>query len=645
MPRFRITGPDGRNYEVNAPEGATQADVLAYVQQQAGQQAPSPQQRAMDATRAQQDAERIGEMSWPEKLAVGVGRGFNDIGQGVKQLGLQAGEALGLADEGRAAEYTHQVGDELAAYETLRKDSPYLTGGGRIVGNIAALPIPGGAGGTMAARIGTSALAGAAQGGLRFAGEGESRLENAAIGGTVGALMPPAIAGVLKAGKVTTGAVKKAADWLAKAMPNMTRAQQERAAAQMIREAAANPAALTRAANPQQFVAGTQQTLAEATDDVGMAGLQRTLQSMNPEFNNRVSQIAGANNTARVEALRQGFGGADEASAVAIEQARNQATQPLLDAARKVKGVDTKPTLRLADRILRAREGNDTVTGIIQRVRDILGREGMDDVQRLHNARQEIGNILGGLSPAQQSGKAASRELLAIRQSLDTQIGKASPEFRQFLRQFADMSKDAGRVRMGQELLGKSAASLDASGNPVLMPAQFARAADDLDRVAKAATGFRKESAARLMTPEQQALVGNVRADLDRVARLSQGKAIGSNTAQNAAGMARVQDTMLGGDSATKLLPRIADAIPIINSMRRHFGNKTMEVVQDMMTNPQAAAQILARFPPAQRAQVQSLFSDPRFLEVLQGLQVAGPAPVAAAFVGAPNAPRGPQQP
>ncbi|MGH8060985.1 MAG: hypothetical protein ACREO7_03105 [Pseudoxanthomonas sp.] len=39
MPTYRITGPDGGSYEVTAPEGATQEQVLAYAQQNA-QQAP-----------------------------------------------------------------------------------------------------------------------------------------------------------------------------------------------------------------------------------------------------------------------------------------------------------------------------------------------------------------------------------------------------------------------------------------------------------------------------------------------------------------------------------------------------------------------------------------------------------------------------
>lgn len=31
MPKYKITGPDGKSYVVNAPEGASQDDVLAYV--------------------------------------------------------------------------------------------------------------------------------------------------------------------------------------------------------------------------------------------------------------------------------------------------------------------------------------------------------------------------------------------------------------------------------------------------------------------------------------------------------------------------------------------------------------------------------------------------------------------------------------
>ena len=32
MPNYRITSPDGRTFNVNAPEGATKEDAIAYIQ-------------------------------------------------------------------------------------------------------------------------------------------------------------------------------------------------------------------------------------------------------------------------------------------------------------------------------------------------------------------------------------------------------------------------------------------------------------------------------------------------------------------------------------------------------------------------------------------------------------------------------------
>lgn len=43
MPRYEITSPDGRKFEVTAPEGATQESILSYAQQQFGQLPPTPE--------------------------------------------------------------------------------------------------------------------------------------------------------------------------------------------------------------------------------------------------------------------------------------------------------------------------------------------------------------------------------------------------------------------------------------------------------------------------------------------------------------------------------------------------------------------------------------------------------------------------
>lgn len=62
--------------------------------------------------------------NYGEKLkerAAGLGRGFTDIGQGLKQMGLQAGETAGLVPSGSAEKYTEQKNNEEKWYQQSRK--------------------------------------------------------------------------------------------------------------------------------------------------------------------------------------------------------------------------------------------------------------------------------------------------------------------------------------------------------------------------------------------------------------------------------------------------------------------------------------------------------------------------------------------
>lgn len=667
------------------------------------------------AERSRLNAQQLAEMNPAEKLAVGFQRGLRDVYHGAQQLGAQIGEGVGVYPKGTASDFTRSKEEELNLFDPLAKDSPVLAGGARIAGNIAALPIPGGVGASTGARVATGALAGAAQGGIGFTREGESRGKNTLLGGTIGAVLPAAVEGVLKTGKVTAGGVRKVADALKGAMPNMTPAMRERAAAQMIRDAASNPDVLASLSRAQQHVPGTRQTLAEAADDIGLAGLQRHLAAKSPELNTRIQGLAQDNNAARVAMIQGAFGGADEGAAVAIEAARDAATRPMLrtayaqaprietrakeglglldsvkgkrmsasdfgaitetakimravqrgamtlddanaalaqfgptsktardalmaSAARLNQGVNLRPVIKHADRILKRREGNDTISAVIGDVRNKLAAAA-DDVERLHNVRQEIGYILGGQSTQHgMAGKDASAELMSLRQALDDRIAKAAPEFKRWLTEYAGRSKDAGRVRMGAELLSKSAPNFDALGNPVLSPAKFANAANDLDRTARAATGFRKETAARLLTPEQQQTIGAVRSDLDRVANLNKGMGPNSVTAAN---MHAIEGLMqAAGNAAGNAAPRgLMAMMPVLKGIQAKFSGETIDVLQNALMDPAYAQQVLARFPPQQRAQVASLFQNPQFIRWIRGAGAAGGMAGAAGATGA-----GPQQ-
>lgn len=153
--RYEITSPEGKRFEVNAPDGASQEDVLAYAQQQFKANAYRPI-KATD------------EMSGGEKFLAGVGKGFVDIGRG-------AGQMLGLVDQ--------KTIDEAKARDAeLTNTGAGLAGNilGTVAASAPALFVPG------AASIPGAAAVGGAMSALQPVGTDESRLKNTVIGAALG---------------------------------------------------------------------------------------------------------------------------------------------------------------------------------------------------------------------------------------------------------------------------------------------------------------------------------------------------------------------------------------------------------------------------------------------------------------------------
>lgn len=157
MPRYEITSPEGKRFEVNAPDGASQEDVLAYAQQQFTQ--PAPKYQPISPT---------DDMSGTEKFLAGMGKGFVDLGRGVGQM-------LGLVDQ-------------QSIDEARKTDAPLMATGagtaGNVLGSIAAaaptMLIPG------ANTVGGAALVGGALNALQPVSADESRLKNTAVGAALG---------------------------------------------------------------------------------------------------------------------------------------------------------------------------------------------------------------------------------------------------------------------------------------------------------------------------------------------------------------------------------------------------------------------------------------------------------------------------
>lgn len=191
MPTYEVTSPDGKIFEVTAPEGASEQDVLSYAQSQFGQQEVLPQEpvkeklygggKVSEMRAALAGAGDIATMGFSDEIKAGL--------QGLVRGGLDPNLTTGEAYD-FFLNKARQEGGQLQ--EQNRK--AYL--GGQIAGGLGtAIAIPAGAltkfGTGKAAQYATGSGIGALSGGLYGYGSGEGsekeRAKNAAWGGLFGA--------------------------------------------------------------------------------------------------------------------------------------------------------------------------------------------------------------------------------------------------------------------------------------------------------------------------------------------------------------------------------------------------------------------------------------------------------------------------
>lgn len=179
-----------RNIKKLADGGATREKVYEYLASEGvvaeEVRAKKPGKRALKRSVFQQikenlqpvTASQFGEraITTGAQQRRGATQGLRELAQGPYQAVLEAREALGLAEQGRAADYTRRVQEQRAGYQPQSVAESVS----RFVAPTAlTAPIPGGS----AARAG---LSGALFGGGQFVPEGGSRLGGAALGAGLG---------------------------------------------------------------------------------------------------------------------------------------------------------------------------------------------------------------------------------------------------------------------------------------------------------------------------------------------------------------------------------------------------------------------------------------------------------------------------
>lgn len=333
MPVFHVTGPDGHTYEINAPEGATEQDAIAYAQANVAKQAPAP-------TQAPAQPER----SLMQRAGDAIAQGYKDVNDfgnnlgdsfahhvanlpiGLAQLGMHGANAVsGGSLNGTTAAYDQWVKNREQAYQQAVPDStgsytgaalgevlPWATGIGearalgllptatKLTGKLGLLA---GEGGAMAA------VQPVADGGDNY---GSDKAKQVAIGGATGPLLYGLSAGAGALGRGVGSAVQHVTNPQAVADANIARLY------------GSDPATVAKLTNVPQLVPGEVPSAAQVLQTPEAVQAERMLRN-NPASSPAFVAQDNANNSARVGLLNR-LAGTDDDLAAAV-QARRDATQ------------------------------------------------------------------------------------------------------------------------------------------------------------------------------------------------------------------------------------------------------------------------------------------------------------------------------
>lgn len=196
MPTYTAVGPDGSTYEIDGPEGASDAQIVAAIQSQLNRGAV-----ASDPT---------ADMSFADTAAAGIGKVFHDLGTGARQVYAGVADAVAprqqsLSDliTGKPVSRVDQLRQEVADTRQLEAPLMNTTGGkvGNFVGNVALTApmmwVPG------ANTVAGASLIGAGSGLLQPSTSTAETLTNTGLGAVLG------------------GGGQKAGQWLGGALPSV----------------------------------------------------------------------------------------------------------------------------------------------------------------------------------------------------------------------------------------------------------------------------------------------------------------------------------------------------------------------------------------------------------------------------------------
>lgn len=522
--------------------------------------------------------------STTKRAAAGAALGVSDLGNTVlNAMSYLPGKATDAIRAALPAEHRKRVPDIAQMTRTRNADFEHLTeqnkdstafNVGRVAGNIAAtLPVGGVAGqsiksiaalprlsraapalgrlanatGSGGMRTGTALPAGASRAaraadmGTRVAGGAINGGASAALvnpsdvgtGALIGGALPPALAGVGKLARYAGGAARSL-------VQPLTQTGQEEIAAKIIRNfGEGGPMEI----NAAELVPGSAPTLAEATGNAGIAGLQRTTRDLRP---NAFAAREQANAAAR-ESLFEELAG-NEAALKAAIATRDEAADVLYDKAFAADAM-RRDMARTAQQqrapfagVGLTEAGSDLATpGLRELASRPMFKQAIEEAKQLaanrgHMLEDPLQSLEGlhyiklalddALNPAAKSamGRNASSAVMSMRDKLADELAAISPLYGNARQSFAEMSQPVNAMEALQGLR-----VTDARGNMTL--AKTNNAIQSLEKLRKGPGA----NAAKSVSKDQLKKLDAIREDLLRQDRLNAGRSAGSNTFQNIA--------------------------------------------------------------------------------------------------------------
>jgi hypothetical protein len=442
----------------------------------------------------------------------------------------------------------------------------------------------------------TLALRAAGGGATGAASAGLVNPDDALTGGMIGAALPPGLAAVGKVGRTaarSTQAIVKP----------FTRNGQASMAADLIRRFGEGAPIDV---DMSQLVPGSMPTLAEATGNAGIAGLQRTARDLRP---NAFVERETLNASAR-EAAFDGIAG-DRAAIESAKAARDNTAEALYgraftaDSMRQGLARESQQMRAPFSGVGLSGAPEDLATpglreliqrpmfkqaaGAAQRLAANNGVELADPLQSLQGLHYIKLALDDALNPAAASamGRNETSAIMGMRDKLAEELAKVSPTYGAARQTFAEMSQPINAMEALQDLR-----LTDARGNMTL--SKVKNALEGVER-ARREPGVK---AAKSITADQLNMMKAIHADLMRQSSLGLGKSAGSNTFQNIA-TDNILAQMMPGKLGGLVNGRAGDVLGQIGKLAYSGPNeKIRNTMVDMMLDPSLLPPVAPPRPP-----------------------------------------------